>query len=211
LTRKDKANRDLGDYLHARLQHLEHCNAEIEEKLCDERMSLCKKIDEGVYSKHDHAIGRIAYHLEMVLGNTFRYTLLVGVCSFLEEAIKAISRRLVPDYDNQLRDEKRGNWLNKHVRMLRREAALDPVPIQADLQTFDDLIMLRNCIVHSWGNVSEARNPTAVRASMARIALVELSRDGYLYLGDEVISTAIIAAENIAEHMLTSKLQLSMT
>jgi hypothetical protein len=202
---------DLGEYLHRRLQYLDRCNAEIESKLSDDERNLCGKIDDGAYSKNDPSVGQIIFHLEYVVGNTFRYTMLVGVCSFLEEAIKAISKRLVADYEAKIKAPRKGTWLWKHICVLSGCVSLDLAPIQSDLDTFQDLITLRNCVVHAWGRIAEANDPDAVKAAAERIETAAVSADGFLIFGDQVVPDAIIAAENIAEHVLTSKLQTSMT
>lgn len=208
---KDKANVDLAKYLRRRLQYLEQCNAEIEGKLSEDKLDLCRQIDEGVYSKHDPAIGKVIFHLEFIVGNTFRYTMLVGLCSFLEEALKEITERLVDDYQVKINAEERGNWLKKHISVLSTQAGVNMVAIQSDLDTFDNLIALRNCIVHAWGNVNKARNPTAVREAAKRIETAEISKDSFLVLGDQVVPEAIIAAENIVDSILTSRLNVSVT
>ena len=205
------ADHDLGKYLRRRLEYLERCNAEIESKLSDDERDLCRRVDKGEYSKNDSAIDQIVFHLEIVVGNTFRYTMLIGVCSFLEEAIKAITKRLVSDYETKLRAQKKGNWLRKHIQVLSGLVGLKVAPIQRDLDKFYNLITLRNCIVHAWGKVAEARDPDAVMGAAHKVETTEISKDGYLVLGDQVVPEAIIAAENIAEEILTSNLRVSMT
>ena len=211
MTTPAKGNRDLSDYLRERLRRLEHCNAEVEEKLCDDRIAFCRKIDEGVYSKNDPIIGQMVQHLEMVVGNTFRYTMLVGVCSFLEEAMKTITKRLVSDYETRIKSQRKGNWLRKHIRVLSDTVGLDVAPIQAEVNKFHDLITLRNCVVHVWGRLVEATNPDAVRQAAERVETAGISKDGYLVFGDQVVPEAIITGENIADEILKTKLQVSMT
>ena len=136
--------------------------------------------------------------------------MLVGVCSFLEEAIKGITKRLVADYDARLKAQKDGNWLHRHLQVLSDCVGLDIVPFESEVSVFDDLITLRNCIVHAWGKLAESHDPRAVQAASERTESAEVSKDGYLVLGDQVIPGAIIAAEKIADGMLASKLRVSM-
>ncbi len=203
----------LADYLHRRLQYLERCNAEIETRLFDDQRDLLQKIDHGEFGPTDPVIGQTLFHLEYVLGNTLRYAMLVAVCSFLEEAMKAITRHLVADYDSRIEGSKkrRENWLRTHIRILHEAISLDLTTIQSQLETFHDLITLRNCVVHAWGKLAGTKNPGTVQAAVSRIETVEVSRDGYLVFGDQVVPAAIIAAEEIAESVLTSKLQTTMT
>jgi len=207
----NRKDHDLGDYLYRRLQDLERCNIEIETKLADDERDHCRRIDEGQYSKNDPAVGQIIFHLEYVVRSTFRYTMLVGVCSFLEEAMKAIAKRVLPDYEARIKARKKGNWLQEHIRNLSNSVVLNVAPIQSDLDKFHHLITLRNCVTHAWGKVAECNDPDAVKAAAKRIETAEISRDGYLVFGDQVVPEAISSAENIAESILTSKLQESMT
>lgn len=211
MTPKQNPNRDLADYLHRRLKYLEQCYAEIESKFSEDKADVCRKIDRGIYNRRDPAIGKIIFHIEYVVANTFRYTMLVGGCSFLEEAIKEITKRLIPDYDARIKDIERGNWLHKHIQLLSDSADLQTVSLRSDLDRFHDFITLRNCIVHAWGKVREARDPAAVKAASQRIDTAEVSKDGFLVLGNQVIPEAIISGENIVESILTSELDVSMT
>jgi hypothetical protein len=211
MTANQQANRDLADYLHRRLEYLRACKTNIENRLRADEMDLRQKIDDGVYSKNDPAIGKTIFHLEYVVGNTFRYTMLIGVCSFVEEAMKAIGTRLLPDYDARITAGKRENWLRKHIRVLSDAVGLDSAPIKSHVGKFYDIITLRNCIVHAWGKLAKTRNPQTVKAAIKRLEGADVSTDGYLLLHDEVVSEAIETAEDILESILQSTLHVSMT
>lgn len=207
----DLGRKDLGVYLRLRLEHLYACFADFEDHIDEKKLDLCSRVDKGEFSRNDPQVGQIVHHLQCVLANTFRYTLLGGVCSFLEEAMKEVSKRLVADYSRCLKATADGNWLKRHIQVLREQASLNTVPLEADLAKFHDLICLRNCIVHSWGKVAEARNPKAVEDAAGRIETASISKDGYLFFGDQVIPEGILSAENIADEILMAKLGTSMT
>lgn len=198
-----KAKRDLANYLNRRLDYLGKCETEIENKLWRDERQLLRKVEEGVCREDDPALGSFLFHIDCIVGNTFRYTMLVGVCSFLEEAMKEITKRRVKDYDALIKAQRSGNWLRKHVRILCNGAGLDLVPLRGDLQKFHDLITLRNCIVHSWGKLAGARSPNAVKMAAQRIPTAEISLDGYLFFGDQVVPEAITAARRITRHILS--------
>jgi hypothetical protein len=61
---------------------IEHCQCLIERKIEEDKMDLLKRRNEGA---SDASIGRW-HHLETTLANTFRYTLLSGVCAVVEDA-----------------------------------------------------------------------------------------------------------------------------
>ncbi len=200
MTIPETYQRELGDYFRRRFDHLARCNAEIESKLRDDEADLCRRIDSGEFDKSDPAVGRMIHHIEYVVGNTFRYTMLVGACSFLEEAVKAITKVLVSDYDARIKALKRkDNWLRIHVRVLSESGAFDPGAIRNDLYKFHDLIALRNCIVHSWGNVAKTRHPAAVERAVERIKPADVSRDGYLLFESDLVPEALCTAEDIVD------------
>jgi hypothetical protein len=194
--------RVLADYLHRRLERLAQCNAEIESNLSDDKQDLCLQVDDGGITANDPAIGRVFFQIEYVFGNTIRYTMLVGVCSFLEEALKAIARLRVANYEAALAEQKHGNWLKKHIHLLSKSIVLDLSSIQGDLDKYAALIVLRNCVVHAWGKVSESQNPGRIEAAVLAIESAEITKDGYLFFGDQVVIEAIIAAENISDALL---------
>jgi len=204
-------NHQLGEYLRKRLQHLEQCIGEFNSHLEELERELDRNLHNGTVRRDDPEVGKINHHREYVVANTFRYTMLVGLCSFLEEAIKEITKRLVSDYDAKIKAAKKGNWLVRHTRVLVDQFGIDLGPIDEDLKKFHDLITLRNCVVHAWGKVAGANNPSAVKDAVDRIETAEIFKDGFLCFGDQVLPEAIVAAENIADHILESELKTSIT
>jgi hypothetical protein len=198
------ARRVLADYLHLRLERLQKCIATFEQQISKDKDELCQMVDRGELRRDDPAIGRAVFHLEYVLGNTFRSGLFVGVCSFLEEAVKEVTKLLVTDYGEKMKKEqgKKGNWLEKHVRVLTG-VGINFSQVRAELNTFNHCITLRNCVVHDSGKVAEAKDPDAVRAAVQHVDTAEISRDGYLFFGDSVCPTAIWSADEITRHLLS--------
>jgi hypothetical protein len=168
----------------------------------------------------DNSLGRIFFHLEYGLARTFRYALLIGVCSFVEESVKALASERIPDQgkSKEAMKGKKGSWLVKHVHAFTQLAGLDARPFQDELNAFNDLITLRNCITHSWGKVDEALDPQQTRDVVARLKgvektenvnLVETSSDGYLLFGDNFIHHAIWHAECVVDALFNALLSAS--
>lgn len=199
-----KAKSMLADYLHRRLDYLRKCDTYMEKKLFSDDMQVRRKVQEGVCREDDPAVGSFFFYIDYIVGNTFRYTMLVAVCSFLEEAMREITKRHVKDYDALIKAQRSGNWLRKHVRILCDGAGLDIEPLRSDLDKFYDLITLRNCIVHCWGKLAEAIEPSEVKIAAERIPTAEISANGYLVFGDQVFPEAITASRRIAQHILSA-------
>ncbi len=191
----------LAQYLRKRLERLEQCNAEFENKHSDDKQAVCEKVSSGIYTSDAPDLGRIIFHMEYVYANTFRCCLLGGLCSFLEEALKVIGPFVATDYDSALK-KKRGNWLVRHIAVLQDLTGTDCTAVQPYVDDFCDLTLLRNCVMHSGGNVDSDRDPQSVREAAQRVETAEVSRDGFLVFGDQVVPEAIIAAEEIADHVL---------
>ena len=213
-----KPYHELGVYLRRRLGHLRSCHVLVEERIYDDIMAHAEK-SKG-HKDADSAMNRLMHHLIYGLGNTFRYTLLIGVCSFLEESVKAIAKELIPDDKKRAKtmEKKNGNWLQKHIHLLAT-LALDPTPFQGDLDGFNDLITVRNCITHSWGKVAKSRNPKETTDAVQRIKTAgkkenihdhaDLSKDGYVILGDRIIPHSVWLAECIVDALFTAMLKVS--
>ncbi len=201
MTHQRNTAQTLAQYLRKRLERLEQCNAGFETKHSDDERQVCEDVSAGIYMDDDPDLGRILFHMKYVYANTFRYCLLGALCSFLEEALKAIGPFVGAGYDSRLK-QKKGNWLVRHIAVLQDITAIDCAPVQGSVDKFCDLITLRNCVMHSGGNVDSDRDPQAVRKAVQRVETAEQSRDNFLFLGDQVVPEAIIAAEEIADHIL---------
>ena len=85
------------------------------------------------------------------------------------------------------------NWLETSVGVITTITALPTTAqFQADLDQFSDVITLRNCISHTWGNIAKGKYPKQVSEAVQRIAVIQqsqncefayISNDDYLVLG----------------------------
>ena len=72
--------------------------------------------------------------------------------------VKEIGKWLVPVYEEKIR-KKKGDWLKKGLCVLCKETRVDLSMVTDDIAVFHNLIELRNCVVHSWGKVSDSPKP----------------------------------------------------
>lgn len=146
-------------------------------------------------------VGRMYHHLQYVVGGTFRYTMLTAVCSYLEEALKAICRLACSSYDAEIGVPQKGSWLDKHVRLLQSHGVLFD-PVNTYIATMKDMVIVRNCIVHAWGKVAEATDPTSVRAALGRHDYFDEFKDGFIAVDDEAAVRALEAAGEIVDFLM---------
>ena len=209
MAHKSSPAHELARYLRERLRRLEICAEDYETRLSDDRIDLCRKVDEGVCDRDDPDLRSAMFHLEYELGNTFRQAMLVALCSYLEEALKAIGSCLVVDYTAKLKKQK-GSWLERHISVLCARAGVDRTVVAAEIAKFGDMIVLRNCVTHSGGNVRTDRDSDAIRGAVDRIDGAAISEDDFLLFNHLIVPEAIVAAEGIADHILGSTLGVSI-
>jgi hypothetical protein len=165
---------DLPVYVRRRTAQLQSCHILVEQKIENDKIAYLDRHREN----RAFPLGKALHHLDVDLGNTLRCTLLIGVCSVLEESVKAIGKQQVSD--DKVRTttmsetgQKGKNWLQRHIHLLSTHAGFDPNGrFSADADQFSDLIVLRNCVAHSWGDVANDSHPESVRAAVKRIEAV---------------------------------------
>jgi len=189
------------DYLRKRLDYLERCNAHIEEKLEDDKEQLCSRLNSGELNPQDRSYKDARFEIE-IIAQTFRYSMLVAICTFLEESINSITEGLVPDYHMRLKNENRGTWLRKHLQMLAWSAGLDMKPIEKEQSMSEDIILLRNTIAHAWGRVQASKAAPKLREIVCQYQWVEITGDGFFELTDQAIPETMIVPEEIIDHIL---------
>jgi hypothetical protein len=200
--------RDLFQYASWRFEQLDHCKCEIENRVREGVVGVAKRSHERQRSglPPDRALGAMWYQTEYTLGNTFRYALLVGICSVVEETLNTIADRQFPGEPVK---GKGLNWLGKHLALFATQPGfMTTDEFKQWVADFDDIITLRNCICHNWGSIAKDDHPEQVRAALERIAkradrqntrLAEQSRDDYLYLGDNMTADVLCLAHDITE------------
>jgi hypothetical protein len=199
-------------------EQIEFCKTLVEQKIEEDKTALL--LERGDETLSDATIRRLWHHLEITLGNTFRYALLVGVCAVVEECVNAIVDRLIPDEAVRKKKLKKAasevkarkkwaNWLESRIQLISTAANLNlTARFESDLKDFTDVITLRNCIGHAWGNVEKADFPEQVRDAVRRLESEEkeqnckfafISSDGFLVLGREMIPRGLFLAVEVVD------------
>lgn len=199
--RSVKNTQKLTDYLAKKLDSIYAIYASFENDLSNNKINLAN----SGFSEED--ISQAYHRLEYIEGNLFRQAMLIMVCSYLEEAMNLIGKRVISDYTTKIR-KINGNWFEKRKNLFN-EIGVMFNEIKDECDRIDDLRIVRNCIVHAGGSITRYRYQKQVEAAVERIKerdkdknmnLVEISADKFLYLGDNIIATAIIASEQIIKH-----------
>ena len=197
-----KNTQKLIGYLRKKLDSIYEIYASFENDLSKNKIKLANS---GLSEKD---IGRAYHRLEYIEGNLFRQAMLIMICSYLEEAMDIIGEETIPDYTAKIRKKTKENWLKKRRRLFN-EIGNSSKGIEEECNRINDLRIIRNCIVHAGGSITRYRYQKQVETAVERIKerdkdknmnLVEISADKFLYLGDNIIATAIISSEQIIKH-----------
>ena len=137
-----------------------------------------------------------------IVADTFRYSMLVAVCTFLEESIKFITQQLNKDYKSKRKDIKQGSWLSKHLELLASCAGLEIKSIESQKILFNDVILIRNTIAHAWGRVEVSKSPKKLCDTISQYDWININDEGFIILDDQAIPNALVAALEIVEHIL---------
>ena len=78
-----------------RLDQIGHCKNFVEVKIHEDEFTLLQRAHEKQID--DKQAGKVWHHLQISLGNTFRYTLVSGVCSILEDSVTGIAKIILGD------------------------------------------------------------------------------------------------------------------
>ncbi len=191
------AEDDKVKYLRKRLEHLREWNSDIENRLCDDAAEFIKTCD------NENACNEYLIHIDTVMRNTFRYTMLIAVCTFLEESVKFLCERSVDDYRNKLKTCRRGTWLAKHRQLLADNTPVDLTTIKVELDTMEEFVEVRNCIVHKWGEVDgNVDRLIEIDEKKGADCCFGKWKDGFLAVTDQAVPTAVIASGDIVNKLL---------
>ena len=153
-------------------------------------------------------------HLEDIEGNLFRQAMLVMVLSYLDEAMKLIGEASISNYSAKISEQRKGSWFEKQKKLFEKYG-VSFEGIKDECERINDLIKVRNCIVHAGGRIDKCRNPKQVEIAISRLKerdkdrnfkLVDITSDKFLCLGEDIIATAIIASNKIIEQCSKTKL-----
>jgi len=192
----------LGKYLVDKLGALSRIYTSFEESLVHNKIDL---VNRSLSVKDfDSAYRR----LEDIEGNLFRQAMLVMVLSYLDEAMNIIGEANTSDYSVKISEINKGNWFKKHKKLFK-EFSVSFEGIKEDCERINNLVEVRNCIVHAGGWTDKYKFSKQVENAIAQLKerdkdrnmkLIDITSDKFLCLGEDIICTAIKASKNIIEH-----------
>lgn len=192
----------LVEYLKIRLEYIEYCNASLEGSIEDDKQQMLDMVNRGKLSQSDPDLGRALFRLEYLVATTFRYCMLAAVCTFLEESMTMLGELVIDDYREKVRRERRGSWLKKQLRVYKSCSEIEFTGITDKIRLFEDMIVVRNAVVHAWGRIDACRGHKKLREVVSRHSWAEETENGYVFLDDQAVPEAMIVSGEIVNCVL---------
>jgi len=189
-------------YFRKRLDSLDYCNSTFENSLLDEKQDMVDSVNRGNISADDPELLEAFSKIDYLILPTFRNCMIVAVCTFLEETLRRIGILSFTDFDSEANKLSNMSKIRKYVQVYQSNMAIDLGPIQDSICTIDDIILLRNAIVHAWGKIDNCTNPEKLREIIARRGCVLETGDGYIYLNDEAYANVVEPVLGIVEYLI---------
>lgn len=224
-----KSDTDLVTYLAQRWRFLKTYRDFVESKLQDDMKELLNTIgDHKANNSYDEVTEKQAdlnYDIQTRrIQHPHRYLILVAICSFLEEAVVLIAKRSLTDsYSEKLKNAKKEHEklgvAEKHLAMLLDESDALLDRLTKARENIRSYIALRNCIVHSWGNIPASGNPDKVKNAIFQLHptnspgnhLLEEASDGFLVFTDQLNPSASYDVEYLIDHLTKKFFNESLT
>lgn len=198
--------RQLVGYVRKRLEALDYCNAAFENTISDEKQELMDSVNAGKIEPNDPDLLGTLFKYNYLILPTFRNGMLVSACSLIEDVLLRIGTDSISDFKSHVQNlRRRGiSTVRKYIQVIQDHLLIDFSEIDDSLKLIDDLIKVRNAIVHAWGKIEKSRSPNALRKIVARHNWLQESDDGYIIVEDETYADAITPFLSLIEHILDS-------
>jgi hypothetical protein len=210
----------LAAYLLDRLEFLIDCDSRLENLVGIEQRGVIEHYERNGITRQE--TNRLLLKLEYGVLRTHRFLTLMGVCAYVEEAVKLIAAIAVPGYKQ---GAIRYDIFKQHIRHLEKHG-FNRTPVKEQIDRFLDIIQLRNLVTHEWGKfvkkplkgkkqkqdrLTVALSRLAQAAEKPNLELVTMSADGYLIPGSNLVAYSYgDLAEPIIDSLLTQLLGVSL-
>jgi hypothetical protein len=202
-------NKDKLEYFRRRLESTWNFYVEFLEKIDQESLKIYEAIVDSNANRDQEQYLEYFKEVDVHYRVTLYSSMLITFCSLAEYFLKEITKEIVPEYENEIKKEQ-GDWLVKNLKLIKRiEKNLDID--ENNIRLFSCYIKVRNCIVHDGGVVSNSKHreqlETAINeviqyGKQSNLLLLELTEDGHLLLGSDLVGDVVIKSEDVLGKIL---------
>lgn len=199
---KQTQRKQFMSYFRKRLESLDYCNSAFENNLQEKKQDMVDSVNRGNISRDDPELLAAFSQIDYRILPTFRNSMIVAVCTFLEETLRRIGMLSFSNFDSEANKLSNMSKIRKYLKVYESNMAIVLGPIEDHICTIDDIISLRNAIVHAWGKIDNCTNPDKLREIIARRSWVLKTDDGYIFLDDQAYADAVDPLLRIVEYIL---------
>lgn len=191
------------NYMSIRSDDLSDCNSKVENELWSENQRLIEGVSDPDDPDKRIAVSRAIHEREKRAARTFRYMLLISVCSFVEESVKQLAQLKFPDWKDRL--PKNGSELEKYAAIFVDANLVDRKELEPQIDSIIQFIWLRNCVVHAWGCLRAYKYPHDIQQVVKDVnrgkspPLIGIDKKEFLWFTEDLVSHAICDADDVIE------------
>ncbi len=191
-----------------KLEDVEQYYEELETKFQRDKKRLSKRYDEKVENgklnsetkyQLDEYFSEKHYVIENIFLKTVRYSMIVTIYSLLEISLNDLCRYLCDSKKLSLSLEESSGDGIKRAKLYLAKVCLIDFPESNEWNEILKLNEIRNCIVHTQGDIEFAKSPEKLRNIVANTRGIELENDRFIRIDSEYINTALSNTKKLLE------------
>lgn len=192
-----------------RLEDFKNYVHEIELKFQRDKEHLLKSFDETIKGLRENEINEIVEYyaeenskIEEVNIQLFRKSIIIMLYSFLENSLNSLCRHLkyLMDISIDLYDL-RGSGIYRAKKFLENLANIDFSNLNKEWEYLSNLNKIRNCLVHTGGNIYRANNAENLRNIINGEPALKIKNDKYILIEKEYIDMCIVNIERFLKKL----------
>ncbi len=192
-----------------RLEEFRQYTLEIESKFNSDKNALSNSYDEAIKGSSEDEIREVGdyfsedyYMIEEIHVGMYRKSTLVSVYSFLENSMNGLCRHLSSRHNYPVKlNDLRGEGIVRAKDYLEKLAQIDFAAINGEWSHLMDLNKIRNCIVHSEGDIKASKNSSKLENIVAYNTSLSLRNERNIKIEREYIDIIINKVEEFIDNL----------
>ena len=186
-----------------RLEEFRSYTSEIESKFESDKIALAARYDKSAEDLSEEDIRAIDdyfsddyYMIDEIYTGQYRKSTLVSIYSFLEHSMNGLCRHLSARHSYPVKiEDLKGDGIIRAKLYLEKLASVDFQPLNGEWSELQTLNKIRNCIVHSEGDI-KASSKADLDKLIANTKFLNLRNERYIVIDRPYIDGCITTIEN---------------
>lgn len=192
-----------------KLERFREYTLEIESKFSADKNRLADSFLEDTEGLNDDELREVEdyfsddyYIIEEVHVGLYRRSTLVSVYSFLENSLNTLCRHLYKRHGYPIEvSDLRGEGITRAKSYLEKLAGIDFSLLNCEWSTISSFNKIRNCIVHSEGNIKASKSATQLENIVNANSGLNLRDERYIKIDREYIDSVITTIEKFMDKL----------